>query len=368
MKEFSREQVAYCRLVKSGLETPFKSAADCASALFGMQAQAQQFAEIALYNRVKDLTAADLKKQFDNKEFIKVWAQRMTVHLFHKNDWCAVTKVFAPYRKGAIKKYLEITDKNVENIFAKFGKEKTLTKDKVKEIIDSEIAHIDKFYRDTCIIMAASASGIICGAAERPHTKNYFNKKILFSQAEYKKWDAVSGQKALEDLMLLYFANYGPASYADFLHWSGLKKTDTFKIFEKIKNKLDSYKYNEVEIYAVKNDNVVESVKQNGVKRIVKLLGKFDSLFVCYKDKTWSSDTKHHKQIWRPAAHVESILILGSEAAGTWRYSIKGANIDFQFNLFKKITAADKKDIKEQAQRLAKFLSKKLHTISYEGY
>lgn len=101
----SKQQIAHLRMYKSGIITPFNNIEECASNLFGIQSQVQQFGEISLLNRLKELNRNQLNVLYQTHKIIKIWGQRMTVHMFSYKDWKVVHQVYAN-RSNFVKKKL----------------------------------------------------------------------------------------------------------------------------------------------------------------------------------------------------------------------------------------------------------------------
>ena len=72
------------RIEKSGLYNQFNTIEECLYALVGMQqAQYNQHAIINIFNRVKDFQISNLAMYASSNKIIKVWEQRLTLHIFN---------------------------------------------------------------------------------------------------------------------------------------------------------------------------------------------------------------------------------------------------------------------------------------------
>ncbi|WP_428897052.1 Winged helix DNA-binding domain-containing protein [Parelusimicrobium proximum] len=358
----SREELFYIRAVKSGLIDPFDSVEKCVRSLFGVQGQAQPFAELNIFSRVKNVTAEDLEKMFASLEYIKIWAQRITAHVYHKNDWHLAACVYGD-RGNLVLNYLKTDKSALERTLKALDTKEPLDKAKISAIIEREMSGVKVFYRDGLVTSQATMRGILFGVVERPHTKTYLHRSNIIKD---KEWLEIKKDEGIKQLFNIYLRGYGPASVKDFLHWSGLKKKEVEHVLRDIEKEFDKYEYNKTPYYSVKKDKDIAKIKKEGVKNIVKLVGKFDPLFVAFSDKTWAIANKHQKYIWRAAAHVESVLLLGTEARGTWRYEIKGKTVNYNFELFLPVSAEDKKLIKKEIEKVSAFLGRKTGRITYK--
>lgn len=365
--KLAREDIFHTRLSKSGLITPFNCVQECTKALFGIQSQYQQFSEISLFNRVKEITPGDLDQFFRSYDIIKLWGQRSTVHLYCKEDWKYISKIYGERNNFVVTFFKDDSTALKKGLKAieKEALQGRISKKTVKAILDKEIPHIQNEYRDYGFLLKSTLDGILFALPEKPHTKHFFHRSFLFAEKDMIEWNKITQKEALSQLLERYFKAYGPASFKDFLHWSGLKKNEVHEAFQNIRSQLTSFDYNGNELFLFKEDPHLAALTPSSKKHIVRLLGKFDPLFVCYADKTWAMPAEAFKHVWRPAAHVESVLIVGDEAAGTWRYALSGRQISYEIHSFKKISLDDKKQIRKEAEKLAAFLSKDMKEITY---
>ena len=57
----------------------------------------------------------------------------------------------------------------------------------------------------------------------------------------------------------------------------------------------------------------------------VRMLGRFDPLLLAHKDKGWVVPEKYYDRVWRPAGHIEAVVLEHGRAVATWRYDRLGA-------------------------------------------
>lgn len=116
MRSLTNAEIAHNRLLNSGLlQSKFSSAEDATRALFGIQSQYQQFGEISLFNRVPNLTKENLQMAYDDKGIIKIWGQRMTVHMYTPDDWFYVHDVYAN-KNNWLRKHADSLGRDLDEI------------------------------------------------------------------------------------------------------------------------------------------------------------------------------------------------------------------------------------------------------------
>ena len=84
----TNDQVRWFRFRRSGLLDRYDSPDDAARQLIGIQAQAPISADLALFNRVGNVTLSSLEKaRNEDRQLIRMWGQRNTVHIYAAEDW-----------------------------------------------------------------------------------------------------------------------------------------------------------------------------------------------------------------------------------------------------------------------------------------
>lgn len=132
MRSLTNAEIAHNRLLNSGLlQSKFSSAEDATRALFGIQSQYQQFGEISLFNRVPNLTKENLQMAYDDKGIIKIWGQRMTIHMYTPDDWFYVHDVYAN-KNNWLRKHADSLGRDLDEILVQM-EELLLREDKVSK-------------------------------------------------------------------------------------------------------------------------------------------------------------------------------------------------------------------------------------------
>ncbi|MBC2120290.1 DNA glycosylase AlkZ-like family protein [Listeria marthii] len=354
MRSLTNSQIAQNRLHNSGLlQTKFPTAEEATRALFGIQSQYQQFGEISLFNRVDNLTKEDLQITYDKNELIKIWGQRMTVHMYTPDDWFYVHDVYAS-KNNWLRKHTESLGHDLDDLLAKM-EELLLREDKVpKEAFAALFGDQAKELMTWGgVFIQGSLEGKLFCVPEAPKTRFYSHRTRIDSQS-FEDWLNIERNKTgLETMIDRYFSAYGPATIQDFKHWSGLLNSDYMAILEKRLENYFCYIGEDGKTYYSKIETHEELEMDTPL-----LLGKFDPLFVSYAKKNWLASEKETSLIWRIAGQIEAVLIINGQFIGTWRYKVTGNKIVFLFYLSKKLTKKSQKTVKIEAIKLAEFLHK----------
>ena len=303
------------------------------------------YALISLYNRVKKLDLNYLPK---NKNIIKSWGQRTTLHLYHKKDYNMISSLYAD-KYNWVKKYAKHLDIDLNEyleLINDYMKEKNIaTKNEIENILP------EKNRKD---IM--QWSGLLIETTYQKLIYGIVNDK---DEKIYKANDIEENDFDINNLLERYFKYYGPATISDFLHWSGLRKCDMAK---EINNFVSNNHYidldNEKYYYAGKLPNIRQCKNNNYI-----VLGKFDPLLVSYNNKKWILDNYDSKVIWKEAGQIEGIIIKSKGIVGTWHYILKNNKIIFNVKLLDNNINENK--IEKELKLVAKFLKQKDFLINY---
>ncbi|EAG9230602.1 winged helix DNA-binding domain-containing protein [Listeria monocytogenes] len=358
MRALTNSQIAQNRLFNSGLlQSKFSSAEDATRALFGIQSQYQQFGEVSLFNRVNNLTKENLQMTYDDKGLIKIWGQRMTVHMYTPDDWFYVHDVYAN-KNNWLRKHADSLGRDLDAILVQM-EELLLREEKVSK--ESFVALLGDEAKELMtwggVFIQGSLDGKLFCVPETPKTRFYSHRNQIESEAEEAWITNKRSQTGLKTMIDRYFSAYGPATIQDFKHWSGLRNSDYQEILEKLLKNYICYIGEDGRNYYSKTATQEEVEMDSPL-----LLGKFDPLFVSYAKKNWLASEKETSLIWRIAGQIEAVLIINGQFFGTWRYKISGEKIVFHFYLSKKLTKKSQKLVEVEAMKLAGFLRK-----NYQG-
>ncbi|MBC2268905.1 winged helix DNA-binding domain-containing protein [Listeria sp. FSL L7-0083] len=358
MQSVTNSQIAQNRLSNSGLlQNKFSSAPEASRALFGIQSQYQQFGEISLFNRVTNLTKEKLQHDYDQKDLIKIWGQRMTVHMYTPSDWFFVHNVYSD-KNNWLKKHASSLGHDLDELLVEMEKLLLSTEKIPKEAFAKLLGgHAKELMQWGGVFIQGSLDGTLFCVPESPKTRFYSHRNWISAEKQANWLENGRDEAGLEVMIDRYFSAYGPATIRDFKHWTGLRKFEFQQTLETALENYFSYLGEDGQIYYSKTEVQAELEQQRPL-----LLGKFDPLFVSYAKKDWLADITETSLIWRPAGQIEAVLIINGFLYGTWRYKITGNKIIFTFYLTKKITKKNQKFVELEARKLAEFLHK-----NYQG-
>ncbi len=344
-RQYSMMDIQKMRLINNGVLNKFENVDDCVISLLGIQSQYYNYALISLYNRVKKMNLNCLSK---NKNIIKSWGQRTTLHLYHKKDYNMISSLYAD-KYNWIKKYAKGLDINLNeylDLINNYMKKKGIaTKNEIENILP------EKYRKD---IM--QWSGLLIEATYQKLIYGIINDK---DEKIYKINDIAENDFDINDLFERYFKYYGPATISDFLHWSGFRKCD---IANEINNFISNKHYINFEEEKYYYIGKLPNIKQYKCDNYIAL-GKFDPLLVSYNNKKWILDNYDSRFIWKKAGQIEGVIINGKGIIGTWHYILKNNKVIFNVNLLN--NNIDENKLEKSFKLIVKFLNCKDFLINY---
>jgi hypothetical protein len=321
--------------------------------LGAVQAQDYSGAKWAIASRLAGTTDADLEQAIVDKEIVRTWAMRGTLHFLSPNDIYWMLTLLSPRLEGIMGTHfrkLEL-DKKTLNKSRKIIEEtlidgKQLTRKEIAEALQKKkIATNDM--RITFILLHASYERLICFGPRRG--KEYTHTLL---EEWVQPTDLLEYDEALKELTLRYVSSHGPATMQDFAWWSGLTLTDVKKGLEMAGSKLESIKIKEQLYWMPEEHSALPKTSGS-----VFLLAGFDEYIVAYKDRSAVLHPHHVKAVMGLGNGIfNNTVLVNGKVAGVWKRTFQKQKVNIDFVMFEKTNDAVKKKILTASKRCGKFL------------
>jgi len=175
--------------------------------------------------------------------------------------------------------------------------------------------------------------------------------------------------KSLVELARYYFSLYGPASFKDFVWWTGLNVGPIRKAFNALKKELVTIEVPDLpELYLLASNK--ESYDKTSTEPITmcRLLPYEDALLKAYKEtrcRFWGfenesaiEDSVIYKGVANPSVWVDGTLV------GTWTWHTKPGS-PLVITVCTTLTELQKQSLKQEASNLQKFIDAESLDIKY---
>lgn len=352
---FTKAEITQIRLRKLGMDEPFADPTTFMNQAIALQSQNHQPALVNFLQHV-DMRWRDAEQFFEDTQVIKIWANRLTLHTFLAKDWEMVFRVFGT-RTNIVHRLCKKEGIDLEAILAEIDMlgrgQEVMSRKELEAIIGDYSAQVR-----SAIIAQAAIRGILYLLPSSDTIRNYSHRMRL---GNYEKWTSNPEQdiEAMMTLIRRYLAGYGPATWDDFRHWSGLNIGEIKPAIARLATELDTFTLEGQTYHALKGEKTVPASEK------VFLSGKFDQSVIAYKDPTWIMTEAQRKSAWTVNGHCSAIIIAENRAIGLWKYEWKKETLQFTITYFEK--ACFETEIKQELERFASRLEKQATEIQYEG-
>ncbi len=155
---------------------------------------------------------------------------------------------------------------------------------------------------------------------------------------------------ALPALFLRYIRAFGPATFDDFIYWTGSRKTGVKALIQQAISQVE-------EVFIEGYDKVfyLHPDSEPATKPCpVRFLAKFDPLAMGHKDKTLWLDSKHAPHVFRKAGQVEAVVLIDGRAVGTWRLKKQAQSTIFAIEPFQELSKQKVASLEREANKMVK--------------
>ena len=379
MVTVTEEQIRWFRLRRSGLVEPWATPEIAAVQLAGVQAQILSASTLALWNR--SATGAETEAQvaarlFDARTLIRLWGQRKTLHLYASPDWPLLHAAFRERRTWWEKDAAADPSFDVGAYHAGVARVADLLRERGtlsrKELRAADIPLPVELYSPWGGVFAELVRiGVACHARWDGGEARYAYRQHWLPELT---WSPPATEEANVALARRYFRGYGPATVADFIYWRGAAAEEGRRwaaglTGELVPVSLSTPAPERQRLFALGEDvpALTEAPPEPGGWP-VRMLGRFDPLLLAHRDKDWVVPPTAYKQVWRPAGHIEAVVLAHGRAVATWRYDRIGAgSVAVQVFPFRwPLAATIGKEVRRQARDVARFFGLRLAGIRIE--
>ena len=364
------QQVRWFRLRRSGLKEPFSSPEEAARALAGVQAQIEPAAGLALWNRTRGLDAARFERLlYTERTLVKLWGQRHTLHAYACDDWPllyaarSVNRTWwermAEDEDSALSDYSH----HLDAVLGLLRERETLGRSDLRA--SGLDLHEDLYSPWGGIFSDLVRHGHACHA-QRANGEGRFALRERW--VPHLKWEPPDPDAANVELARRFLAVYAPASAHDFAYWRGVTVSSARKWLGALQEELCEVTVEGDTLLALAADrDALAATPPPPDRWPVRLLYRFEPLLLGNRDKSWVAAPEHYKAIWRPAGHIEGIVLARGRAAGTWRYDRKGSGIAVTVNAFRPFPAYVRAAVERHAAGVAAYFGKPLADLRIAG-
>ena len=209
--------------------------------LVGLQAQVPQNPYTALWSRLEGFDPASLSHLLEEREMVRIGVMRGTIHLVTADDCLLLRPLVQPVFEGQLWRHRdhspELRDLELEAVVA-FGR--SLLDERPRTGTELRTLFAERFPD-----VSAAALVYACQmrlALVQPPPRGLWRRGAQVSWTTAEAWlgRPLDGSPSLDDVVLRYFAAFGPASVADATTWSRL--TGLRAVVERLRPRLVAFR------------------------------------------------------------------------------------------------------------------------------
>lgn len=354
IEDMNIKDIARLRLINQRINgEKFETPAEVVKWMGAMQAQDYPGALWSVGLRTKDATMVDVEKAVSNKEIVRTWPMRGTLHFIPPDDIRWMLKLMTPRiitSAAARHRNLQLDDE----IFARSRKilskalegGKILTRSEMCEVLERNgIATAGQ--RGIHIFWVLSQQGLLCYG---PHSAKQPTFTLLDEWLPQTK--ELDREEALATLAKRYFISHGPATLQDFVWWTGLKISDAKIGMDLIKATLQKEIVEDKEYWMASNLPEI-----NDISPTAYLLPGFDEYMLGYRDRSAALEAIHSQKIvpGNNGMFLATIVIDG-QIVGTWKKRVRKDTLDITLHPFYSLTSKQMNTIEFAVKRYGTYM------------
>jgi Winged helix DNA-binding domain len=363
----SWSQVTARRLVRQRLDAPSPATqpAEIVRTLCGAHAQVVSAAFWSIGLRSASLTAPEVRDAlWTEHSLVKTFGPRGTVHLLAAHDlplWVSALSAIPPSHRGHAQE-VRLTPSQTEEVVkaiavALFDAE--LTIDELSNAVISATgpwagerimpAFNDLWPRWRMALAQAGFRGALCFGPNRGSKVTYTNPQRFlpgFAPAQERT--------ALAWLLKSYLSAYGPATSEHFAQWLGAPRRWATELFDALLGELEEVSVNGSLAWVVAGDTAFPSDRFHSVR----LLPYFDAYTVGSQPRERLFPGRAAQRALTPSGQAGNypVLLIDGTVVGVWHQRRSGRWLDITVEPFEQLTAYERRDLDEQAERMGAFL------------
>lgn len=315
-----------------------------------VQAQDYLAALWAVGLRTADALEATIEQALADREIIRTWPMRGTLHFVAAEDARWLIKLLAArVLRSNAQRYIrqfELDDaamaRSADVISRVLTGGKSLTRPELYAALE-RAGITTAQQRGLHILSRLAQEGLVCIGPRA-------GKQPTFVLLE--EWlppvPALTREEALAEVARRYFTSHGPATLQDFVWWTGLSNTDAKHALELAQSQLAQETLAEQTCWFAP-----ASAPRKSATPRAHLLPVYDEYTVGYKDRSAFLANDYAQQSGNGIFHP--VLVVNGQVIGTWKRTLKRDAVHLTVTPFRPLSEAERAALAKAAERYGKF-------------
>jgi hypothetical protein len=206
------------------------------------------------------------------------------------------------------------------------------------------------------ILRIPVAEGLICYGSGESNEVNFIPTDRWLPKLKLKSISATEAQCAI---FRKYLRAYGPATFTDFSHWSGISMQEVRLLPPLLEPELIEVSVDKKICYLLRKD-AAELNRTSLCEPCIRLLPHFDTYLLAHRDKDHLLSAKHYKLVFRNQGWISPVILIEGAIAGVWSYKSQGKKLHIVIEPFGTLSRSARAGIVRESEALALFLGSSL--------
>ena len=331
----------------------------------GVQAQVMSAAYLQLWTRNHAITRAEIEGAlWRTRTLVKTSLMRQTLHLIPADEFQLHIAALRPSRVAAVLRVMarcgiareegEALTPLIMDALASGPLGRVAIADAVGPRVSKRVrAWMGKVWS---IVRIPVSEGLVCYG---PGENNEINFIRVDQWLPDLKRNPISSTEAQRILFRKYLSAYGPATLADFSHWSGISMQEVKPLRALIEPETEEIPGDRKGGFLLREDVALLN-KRAGRIPCIRLLPIFDTYLLAHRDKNHLLSAQHYKRVYRNQGWISPVVLIDGAIAGVWSHKPQNKKLLVNVDPFRKLSKAERLGIEREAERLALFFGSDL--------
>jgi Winged helix DNA-binding domain len=205
--------------------------------LVGLQAQEPSDPYLALWSRLEAFRPEQLARLLEERRVVRIALMRSTIHLVTADDCLALRPLVQPVLDAELARYRDLAGVDVDGVLA-FARE--LVAERPRSGRELRTALAERYPGHEPGDLAYACRNLLAFVQVPPRGVWGRSSQVFSTTAEAWLGRPLDAKPSLENMVLRYFAAFGPATVADVATWSRL--TGLRDVVERLRPRLRTFR------------------------------------------------------------------------------------------------------------------------------
>jgi hypothetical protein len=334
----------------------FKEVQELVSWMGAIQAQDYAGSLWAIGLRLPEVTDAVIEKAISDRQIIRTWPLRGTLHFVASQDLRWMLNLVGPGIISGSKMRLmrigideSVISRSRKILIQALQGGKTLTRKEIYRVLESNRISTDT-QRGMQLLWRLALEGTICCGPRIGRQPTFV---LLDEWVHLSKFP--DRDEAIANLAMRYFRSHGPATVYDFAWWSGLTVTEAKNGLTSVRGKLLRETAGEQFYWLLEP---IDHYDRNNTS--IQLLPAFDEFLVAYKDRSICLDAGLMTQVLPGSGILNPVIIDAGVVTGTWKRTIHKKSVRIEIMPFEKMKRTQIDGLKNKMKQYAGFINREV--------